>query len=194
MPKVSGSILNCKSQFVIAVLWKGDRLEHWWLRGREIVAPIEAYPEDVFDAVYSVHVKGAFLACKYATPHMNDGGSIIITSSVAGVRGDPGVYAYITTKHAQIGLMRCLAKELDPRRIRVNTIHPGPVENSFQQAVEADLGKLIQRDGAAFFNEMIPLGRHGAPQEIAQSVLYLASDQSSFTTGALLMVDGGMSV
>jgi NAD(P)-dependent dehydrogenase (short-subunit alcohol dehydrogenase family) len=158
-----------------------------------VVAPIDAYPEDVFDAVYCVHVKGAFLVCKYSTPHMNAGGSIVITSSVAGVRGDPGVYAYITAKHAQVGLMRCLAKELAPRRIRVNTVHPGPVENTFQQAVEADLGKLIQRDGAAFFNEMIPLGRHGLPDEIAQSVLYLASDQSSFTTGALLMVDGGMS-
>ena len=158
-----------------------------------VVAPINAYPEDVFDAVYAVHVKGAFLLCRYAVDHMNDGGSIIITSSIAGLRGDPGVYAYITAKHAQVGLMRCLAKELAPRRIRVNTIHPGPIENTFQQAVEADLGKLIQRDGAAFFNEMIPLGRHGSPDEIAQSVLYLASDQSSFTTGATLMADGGMS-
>jgi len=158
-----------------------------------VVAPISAYPEDVFDAVYAVHVRGAFLACKYATPHMNDGGSIVITSSVAGTRGDPGVYAYITAKHAQIGLMRCLAKELAPRRIRVNTVHPGPIENTFQGAIEADLSKHINRDGAAFFNEMIPLGRHGLPDEIAQSVLYLASDQSSFTTGSLLMVDGGMS-
>jgi NAD(P)-dependent dehydrogenase (short-subunit alcohol dehydrogenase family) len=124
---------------------------------------------------------------------MNDGGSIVITSSVAGVRGDPGVYAYITAKHAQVGLMRCLAKELAPRRIRVNTIHPGPIQNTFQQAVESDLSKLIQRDGATFFNAMIPLGRHGSPDEIAQSVLYLASDQSSFTTGATLMADGGMS-
>jgi NAD(P)-dependent dehydrogenase (short-subunit alcohol dehydrogenase family) len=90
-------------------------------------------------------------------------------------------------------LMRCLAKELAPRRIRVNTIHPGPIENTFQHAVEADLAKLIDRDGAAFFNDMIPLGRHGSPEEIAQSVLYLASSQSSFTTGALLMADGGMS-
>jgi NAD(P)-dependent dehydrogenase (short-subunit alcohol dehydrogenase family) len=158
-----------------------------------VVAPIAAYPEDVFDAVYAVHVKGAFLACKYAAPQMNDGGSIVITSSVAGTRGDPGVYAYITAKHAQVGLMRCLAKELAPRRIRVNTIHPGPIENTFQHAVEADLAKLIDRDGAAFFNDMIPLGRHGSPEEIAQSVLYLASSQSSFTTGALLMADGGMS-
>src|SRR5271156_837537 len=116
------------------------------------VAPIESYPEDVFDAVYAVHVKGALLMAKYAVPQMNDGGSIVITSSVAGTRGDPGVYAYITAKHAQVGLMRCLAKELAPRRIRVNTVHPGPIENTFQQAVESDLGKLIQRDGAAFFN------------------------------------------
>jgi NAD(P)-dependent dehydrogenase (short-subunit alcohol dehydrogenase family) len=157
------------------------------------VAPIAAYPEAVFDAVYAVHVKGAFLLCKHATPRMRDGGSVIITSSVAGVRGDPGVYGYIVAKHAQIGLMRCLAKELAPRRIRVNTVHPGPIDNSFQHAVEAGLAGVIKRDGAEFFNAMIPLGRHGTPEEVAQSVLYLASDESRFTTGSRLMVDGGMS-
>jgi NAD(P)-dependent dehydrogenase (short-subunit alcohol dehydrogenase family) len=158
------------------------------------VAPIESYPEDVFESVYAVHVKGAFLMCKYAVPRMRDGGSIVITSSVAGATGDPGVYAYITAKHAQVGLMRCLAKELAPRRIRVNTLHPGPVDNRFQRDVERDLGKMIHRDAARFFDEMIPLGRHARADEIAQSVLYLASDRSSFTTGATLMVDGGMSV
>jgi NAD(P)-dependent dehydrogenase (short-subunit alcohol dehydrogenase family) len=158
------------------------------------VAPIESYPEDAFDAVQAVHVKGAFLACKYAVPHMNDGGSIVITSSIAGTIGEAGVHGYITAKHAQIGLMRCLAKELAPRRIRVNTIHPGPIDNSFQHNVEAGLSSVIGRDATDFFNELIPLGRHGRPEEIAKSVLYLASDQSSFTTGAMLMVDGGMSI
>jgi NAD(P)-dependent dehydrogenase (short-subunit alcohol dehydrogenase family) len=158
------------------------------------VAPIESYPEDVFDAVYAVHVRGAFLAAKHTVPHMADGGSIIITSSVAATRGDPGVYAYITAKHAQVGLMRCLAKELAPRRIRVNTIHPGPIDNEFQLAVEKGLGEAIGGDGTAFFNAMIPMHRHAAPEEIARSVLYLASDQSSFTTGHMLMVDGGMSI
>jgi NAD(P)-dependent dehydrogenase (short-subunit alcohol dehydrogenase family) len=157
------------------------------------VAPIEEYPEEVFDAVYRVHVKGAFLLAQAAVPKMADGGSIIIMSSVAGTRGDPGVYGYITAKHAQVGLMRCLAKELAPRRIRVNTLHPGPVANSFQGAVEADLSSIIGRDGTQFFNEIIPLGRHAEPEEIARSALYLASDQSSFTTGTTLMVDGGMS-
>ena len=87
-----------------------------------------------------------------------------------------------------------LAKELAPRRIRVNSIHPGPIANDFQRAVEADLGKIIHRDGGAFFDEQTPLGRHGTPQEIAQSVLYLASAQSSYTTGLMLMVDGGMGI
>ena len=158
------------------------------------VAPVTDYPEDVFDAVLAVHVKGAFLCAKHAVPHMNDGGSIIITSSVAGVTGDPGVYGYITAKHAQVGLMRVLAKELAGRNIRVNTLHPGPVDNQFQLDVERKLGEVIGRDGTQFFNDIIPMHRHVRPDEVARSVLYLASDASSFTTGSLLMVDGGMSI
>jgi len=158
------------------------------------VAPIDKYPEEVFDAVYAVHVKGAFLVNQYAVPEMQDGGSIIINSSVAGLRGDPGVYAYITAKHAQIGLMRCLAKELAPRQIRVNSIHPGPIDNEFQHAVENDLSKLIDRDGGEYFDEQTPMGRHGTATEIAKSVLFLASDQSSYTTGITLVADGGMSI
>ena len=158
------------------------------------VAPIGDYPEDVFESVLAVHVRGAFLCAKHAVPQMNDGGSIIITSSVAGVTGDPGVYGYITAKHAQVGLMRVLAKELAGRNIRVNTLHPGPVDNSFQLNVEQKLGAIIGRDGTQFFNEIIPLHRHVRPEEVARSVLFLASDASSFTTGSLLMVDGGMSI
>ncbi len=158
------------------------------------VAPIADYPEDVFDSVLAVHVRGAFLCAKHAVPHMNDGGSIIITSSVAGVTGDPGVYGYITAKHAQVGLMRVLAKELAARNIRVNTVHPGPVDNAFQLNVEQKLGAIIGRDGTQFFNEIIPLHRHVRAEEVARSVLFLASDASSFTTGCLLMVDGGMSI
>lgn len=157
------------------------------------VAPVAQYPEDVFDAVLAVHVRGAFLVAKYLTPHMRSGGSLIITSSIAGTRGDPGVYGYITAKHAQVGLMRCLAKELAPRGIRVNTLHPGPIDNGFQLDVEKGLGQEIGRDGTEFFNEMIPMGRHGTPEEMAQAVLFLASDMSTFTTGSMFMADGGMS-
>jgi NAD(P)-dependent dehydrogenase (short-subunit alcohol dehydrogenase family) len=158
-----------------------------------VIAPLAEYPEDVFDDVWRVHVKGAFLACKYGIPRMREGGSVIITSSVAGLRGDPGVYGYITAKHAQIGLMRCAAKEAAARRIRVNTIHPGPTRNEFQARIEGALGAVLGRDAGEFFDELIPLRRHAAPDEIAAAVLFLASGQSSFITGSTLVVDGGMS-
>jgi NAD(P)-dependent dehydrogenase (short-subunit alcohol dehydrogenase family) len=156
------------------------------------IAPIAAYPEDVFDDVYRVHVKGAFLACKHGIPQMNDGGSIVITSSVVGLMGNPGPYAYSTAKHAQVGLMRSVAKEVAARRIRVNTIHPGPTQNAFQADIERHLSGVLGRDATAFLDELIPLHRHAQPQEIARAVLFLASDQSSFVTGATLAVDGGM--
>ncbi len=150
-----------------------------------VVAPVTQYPEDVFDAVLAVNVKGAFLAAKHTLPRMNDGGSIIITSSIVGVKGDPGVCAYITAKHAQVGLMRVLAKEAAARNIRVNTIHPGPVDNEFQLHVEKNLSGVLGRDATEFFNQIIPLRRHARAEEVARSVLYLASDASSFTTGSL---------
>jgi NAD(P)-dependent dehydrogenase (short-subunit alcohol dehydrogenase family) len=157
-----------------------------------VVAPVTDYPEDTFDAVLAVHVKGAFLTAKHALPHMKSGGSIIITSSIVGVKGDPGVCAYVAAKHAQVGLMRTLAKEVAARKIRVNTVHPGPVDNAFQLNVENNLSRFLGRDATAFFNEIIPLRRHVRAEEVARSILFLASDASSFTTGSLLMVDGGL--
>jgi NAD(P)-dependent dehydrogenase (short-subunit alcohol dehydrogenase family) len=156
------------------------------------ISPLAEFPEDVFDEVLRVHVRGAFLACKYGIPQMNDGGSVIITSSVVGLRGDPGPYAYITAKHAQVGLMRSVAKEAAARRIRVNTIHPGPTRNTFQNQIEQKLSTVLGRDAGSFFDDLIPLHRHAAPEEIARSVLFLASEQSSFITGSTLVVDGGM--
>ncbi|WP_238364514.1 SDR family NAD(P)-dependent oxidoreductase [Mesobacterium pallidum] len=158
------------------------------------VAPIADYPVETFDAVLAVHVRGAFLCAQAGVPRMRDGGSLIITSSVAGVTGDPGVYGYITAKHAQVGLMRVLAKELAPRGIRVNTLHPGPISNGFQQAVEDGFTAATGHDGTEFFNSIIPMGRHGTPEEVARAALYLASDMSAFATGTLHMVDGGMSI
>ena len=158
-----------------------------------VAASVTEYPEDIFDSVIAVHVKGAFLTAKHVLPHMNDGGSIIITSSIVGVKGDAGVCAYVTAKHAQVGLMRVLAREAAVRNIRVNTIHPGPVDNEFQLNVERNLSRVLGHDATAFFNQIIPLRRHVRAEEVANSVLFLASDASSFTTGSLLMVDGGLS-
>lgn len=156
------------------------------------IGPIAGYPEAVFEATWRVHVMGAFLFCKYGSPRMADGGSIIITSSVVGLRGEAGPYGYVTAKHAQVGLMRSVAKELAPRGIRVNTIHPGPIDNAFQSDIEVELGKALKVNGTEFLNNLIPLKRHAHASEVARSVLYLASDMSSFVTGSTLVVDGGM--
>jgi NAD(P)-dependent dehydrogenase (short-subunit alcohol dehydrogenase family) len=155
--------------------------------------PIADYPEDAFDQTIAVHVRGAFLLCKHAVPHLASGASIIITSSVVGLTAAPHIAGYSTAKHAQVGLMRTLAAELAPRAIRVNTIHPGPVDNEFQHRVE-EAATGAGRDAAAvIFDGMIPLRRHANPDEIARAMLFLASDDSSFTTGTTLAVDGGMS-
>jgi NAD(P)-dependent dehydrogenase (short-subunit alcohol dehydrogenase family) len=159
-----------------------------------VVKPITEYPEEVFDAVMAINIRGSFLACKYSLPQMNDGGSIIITSSIMGVTADPGVCAYAVSKHALIGLMRTVAKEAAPRRIRVNILAPGPIDNSFQTKIEERLTEVVGEDGTQFLNRIIPLGRHGRAEEIARSVLFLASDQSSFSTGSVFMADGGMNI
>ncbi len=154
---------------------------------------IENYPEDIFDLTLTIHARGAFLACKYGAPLMNDGGSIIITSSVSGVRGGHGVnMAYVTAKHAQIGVMRVAAKALAARGIRVNTINPGPVDNGFQTGIELEMGALLGMDITEQLNQTVPLRRHARPEEIAGSVLYLASDLSTYVTGTVHMVDGGI--
>lgn len=159
-----------------------------------VIAPVTDFPEEVFDAVMAVNVRASFLACKYGLPQMNDGGSIVMTSSVVGVTSDPGICAYATSKHAVIGLMRTVAKEAASRRIRVNVLAPGPVDNDFQSDIEASLTGVLGTDATEFLNRLIPLGRHARAEEIANALLFLASDQSSFTTGSVVMADGGMHV
>jgi len=158
------------------------------------VAPVAGYPDDVFDRVMAVNVRGAFLMAKHALGVMRDGGSVILNSSVVGLTSDPGICAYATSKHALVGLMRTAAKEVAPRGIRVNTLHPGPVDNAFQHSIETVATGRDEAAAAAAFEAMIPLGRHARPEEIAAAVVFLASDESAFLTGATVPVDGGMSI
>lgn len=159
-----------------------------------VIRPVADYPEDVFDQVMAVNLKGSFLACKYALPQMRDGGSIVMTSSVVGVTSDPGIAAYAASKHALIGLMRTVAKEVASRRIRVNVVAPGPIDNGFQREVETGLTQALGTDAGKFLDSVIPLGRHARAEEVARTVLFLASEQSAFTTGSVVMADGGMHV
>jgi NAD(P)-dependent dehydrogenase (short-subunit alcohol dehydrogenase family) len=157
-----------------------------------VVKPTVDYPEDVFDKVLAVNVKGVFLGNKYVLPQMNDGGSIILTSSVAGIAGSPDVTAYIASKHAVVGMMRNLAIEVAPRKIRVNTINPSPVDNRMMRSLESGYGAGDAEGMKKAFESAIPLGRYAEPIEIAYLVRFLASDDSKFITGTTQVIDGGM--
>lgn len=159
-----------------------------------VVAPVAEYPLDVFERVMAVNVTGSFLVAQHALRVMEPGGSLIINSSVVGVTSDRGIAAYATSKHAVVGLMRTAAKEMAPRGIRVNTLHPGPTDNAFQHAIEVEAVGAPEAQASAAFEEMIPLARHASPDEIAHAVVFLASDESAFMTGHTLVVDGGLSI
>jgi NAD(P)-dependent dehydrogenase (short-subunit alcohol dehydrogenase family) len=159
-----------------------------------VVSPVTDYPVDVFDRVMAVNVTGSFLVAKYALAAMEPGGSLIINSSVVGLTSDRGIAAYATSKHAVIGLMRTAAKEMAPKGIRVNTIHPGPTDNAFQHKIEVEAIGASEEESAKVFDQMIPLDRHAEPEEIALAVVFLASDESRFMTGHTLTVDGGLSI
>src|SRR5689334_4969244 len=118
------------------------------------VAPIVEYPSDVFARTIAVHILGAFHVIKHGAPHVPDGGSIVITSSVTGLIGPPGVAAYVAAKHGQVGLMRTAAKELAERRIRVNTLHPGPTSTPFQDDIEMRATGESQEEAARIFDGM----------------------------------------
>lgn len=159
-----------------------------------VVKPIEDYPEDIFDKVIAVNVKGAWLGAKYVLPQMNDGASMIITSSVAGLNGSPNVSAYITSKHAVVGVMRATAVEAAPRKIRVNSVHPSPVDNRMMRSLEEGFAPGAAAEAKKELEKSIPLGRYATADEITKAVLFLASDDSQFVTGTTVVVDGGLSV
>ena len=159
-----------------------------------VVKPIVDYPLDTFDKVLDINVKGPFYAIRSAFPEIEkrNGGSIIITSSVAGLMGTGNVSAYTTSKHAVIGLMREAAKEGAPKNIRVNTVNPAPVDNRMMRSLESEFSPDNADQAKEQFESMIPLGRYADNSDVANMMLFLASDESSFVTGTVNPVDGGM--
>lgn len=158
------------------------------------VAPIVDYPDAIFDQVLAVNIRGMWLGNKYMLPHMQAGGSIIMTSSVAGMVGFAGLGAYVVSKHAAVGLMRTTAIEAAPQGIRVNSIHPSPVNNRMMRSIEEGVAAGHAEVSQKKFESLIPLGRYAEPLEIAQLVLFLGSDESQFITGTTQVIDGGLLV
>ncbi len=142
-------------------------------------------PEE-WDRVMAINLKGSYLCSRYAVRHMarSGGGSIVCIASASGVIGQRAQVAYNVSKHAVIGLVRCMALDHAADGIRVNAVCPGTMRTPMLDALSA--GQL------AALEAMHPLGRLGDPAEIAQAVLHLAGDESSFTTGAVFLVDGGL--
>jgi NAD(P)-dependent dehydrogenase (short-subunit alcohol dehydrogenase family) len=157
------------------------------------VLPITECDEDTFDRVIAVNVRGVWLGIKYAFPELSKrgGGSIIITSSVAGVRGAARMSPYITSKHAVVGLMKSAALEGAPHRIRVNTVNPSAVETRMMRSLEEGFMPGRARQIHDSMAAAIPLQRYAEPADVAKLMLFLASDDAAFLTGSVYMADGG---
>jgi NAD(P)-dependent dehydrogenase (short-subunit alcohol dehydrogenase family) len=146
------------------------------------------YGEEAWDKVIAINLKGIWLCMKYEIQQMlrQGGGAIVNTASVAGLRGSQGVSAYVASKHAVVGLTRAAALEYARDGIRVNSVAPGTILTPMLDRFTAGDELMLEQ-----FARSEPVGRLGTPEEVAQAVLWLCSDNSSFVTGATLAVDGG---
>jgi NAD(P)-dependent dehydrogenase (short-subunit alcohol dehydrogenase family) len=146
-------------------------------------ASLGSITEEHFDRLFAINVKGALFTVQKALPLLNNGGSIILTGSIASIKGTPAFWVYGATKAAIRNFVRAWSVELKDRRIRSNVLSPGPIETPIFDGQPADaIARIIST---------IPMGRIGQPDEVAKAALFLASDDSSFITGTELFVDGG---
>ncbi len=161
-------------------------------------APLEELEPDEWDRTLNINLKGTFLTVKYAVPYLRkQGGSVIVTSSVNGTRifSNTGATAYSCSKAAQVAFTKMVALELAPQKIRVNVICPGAIETNISESTEQrDLDKV--RLEATYEDEGMPLtgGEPGTAEEVADLVLFLASDASKHITGTEIWIDGGESL
>jgi NAD(P)-dependent dehydrogenase (short-subunit alcohol dehydrogenase family) len=146
--------------------------------------PLGNITEEHFDKTFNINVKGTLFTVQKALPLLNDGGSIILTGSVAGIKGIPAFGVYSATKAAIRSFVRTWTLELKDRHIRANVVSPGPVDTPIMAPLPADaIAQIVSS---------VPMGRIGKSEEIAKAALFLASEDSSFITGAELFVDGGL--
>jgi len=158
------------------------------------VAPIPESPEDAFDQVMSVNAKGVFLGIKAVVPALRErgGGAIVNVSSVAGVIGEAIIAPYVASKHAVIGLTKSAAAGHGAEGIRVNAVGPAPIDTRMMRALETGIAPGQEAEIKAAFEQRLPLGRYGQPEEVAAVIAFLCSDDASYVTGSFYTVDGGM--
>lgn len=156
----------------------------------EFGATAEASPEH-FDKIFNVNVRGAFFTVQKAVKLLKDGGSVVVVSSIAQYAGIPGFAVYSATKAAVRSFVRTWAAEFKDRGIRFNSLSPGPIDTPIFDSILPDpQAAAAAKQG---FVTQVPLGRIGRPEEMAKAALFLASDDSSYSTGIDLVADGGMS-
>jgi NAD(P)-dependent dehydrogenase (short-subunit alcohol dehydrogenase family) len=150
----------------------------------------EAATPEHFDKTFGINARGVFFTVKKAMPLMREGGTIVLVSSSLHLKGMPEYGTYAATKAVLRSFARTWAMEFKDRGIRVNTLSPGPIDTPI---IDEQFPTKEEADGArAFFAQLAPLGRIGRPEEIASAVLFLASEDSSYSTGIDLVADGGI--
>lgn len=158
-----------------------------------LVKPIEAIEVADFEQILRTNVIGVWLAMKYCVEPMKRRGSasIVATASMAGLIGTPGLAPYIASKHAVCGLVKTAALELGPSGIRVNAVAPGPIDNRMIHSLESQFSPENPGRVNENLKGQIALRRYGTNEEVARLALFLASDESSYCTGAVFTMDGG---
>jgi NAD(P)-dependent dehydrogenase (short-subunit alcohol dehydrogenase family) len=159
------------------------------------VAPTAEYEEAVFDQVIAVNVKGVFLGLRHVLPVLlkQKRGAVVNTASVAGLVATPGMSAYVASKHAVLGLTKAAAGEVARSGVRVNAVCPGPIDTRMIHSLESQLNPGNPASVGDRYRASLPIGRYGTAEEVANVVLFLASDLAGNITGAHYVIDGGRS-